>query len=257
MKVLEIRNVWFYYEDEPVLKDISLEVEEGELIAILGPNGAGKTTLLKIILGILKPQQGEIKIFRKKIEELGDERRKIGYVPQNLVPNRKMPIKVSSVVLMGLYRGILKFPGEEDRKALKEALEIVEMDHMADRQFNQLSGGQRQRVLIARALVSKPKLLILDEPETGLDPSFHEGFFNLLARIRKVFSTTVLIVTHDVTAVSAVVDKIACVNRELITHGRPEEVLTGENLECLYGKGAAFFGHGPAPHIVVGKHHHD
>ena len=121
--------------------------------------------------------------------------------------------------------------------------------------FNHLSGGQRQRVLIARALVSKPKLLILDEPETGLDLSFHEGFFKMLDKIRTTYGSTVLIVTHDVTAVSQVVDKIACVNRELIAHGRPEDVLTGQNLECLYGKGAAFFGHSPTPHIVVKKHH--
>lgn len=254
MKVLELKKVWFYYEEDLVLEDINFEVEEGSLVAILGPNGAGKTTLLKIILGLLKPQRGSVKLFGKPSWELGKERRLIGYVPQNLSPNRRMPIKVRTVVLMGRYKGVLRLFRSEDIIAVREALKIVEMEHMEDGLFNSLSGGQRQRVLIARALVSRPRLLILDEPETGLDPSFHEGFFKMLEKIREKYGTTILIVSHDVMAVSQVVNKIACVNRKLIAHGRPEEVLSPTNLECLYGKGAAFFGHGPAPHLIVEKH---
>ena len=254
MKILELKNVWFNYEQEPVLENINFDVEEGTLVAILGPNGAGKTTLLKIILGLLRPQRGTVILFGKPSWELGKERRLIGYVPQNLSPNRRMPIKVRSVVLMGRYRGILRSFTGEDLKAVSDALTTVEMDHLENRLFNTLSGGQRQRVLIARALASRPRLLILDEPETGLDPSFHEGFFRMLEKIREKYGTTILIVTHDVMAVSQVVNKIACVNRKLVAHGRPEEVLSSASLECLYGKGAAFFGHGPTPHLIVEKH---
>jgi len=254
MNVLQIKGLWFSYDAEEVLEDINFEVEEGSLIAILGPNGAGKTTLLKIILGLLRPQRGEVRVFGKPPWELREERRLIGYVPQNLSPNRKMPIKVKSIVMMGKYKGLLKLSGLKDRRIVMETLKLVGMEGTEERLFNHLSGGQRQRVLIARALASGPKLLILDEPETGLDPSFHEGFYRMLTRIRKKLGTTIIIVSHDVMAVSQVVTKIACINRRLFAHGRPEEVLSGENLKCLYGKGAAYFGHGPAPHIVVKEH---
>ncbi len=251
MKALEVRKVWFTYQSEPVLKNINFSVEEGELVAILGPNGAGKTTLLKIILGLLKPQKGEVRIFGLPPEKA---RGIVGYVPQNLSPNRRMPITAEAVVLMGAYRGFLKPLGKEIRRAVEEVLQQVGMIAFRKRLFGELSGGQRQRVLIARALVRRPKLLILDEPETGLDPSFQEGFYKLLLRVKQAYGTTILIVTHDVMAVSQRVSSIACLNRELVAHGRPQEVLTGENLKCLYGEAAAYFGHGPAPHMVVEEH---
>ncbi len=251
MKALEIKGVWFSYEANVVLKDINFSVEEGELVAILGPNGAGKTTLLKIILGLLKPHRGEVRIFGLPPEKA---RGIVGYVPQNLSPNRRMPITAETVVLMGAYRGFLKPTGKQTRDEVEEVLKQVGMLSFKNRLFGELSGGQRQRILIARALVRKPKLLILDEPETGLDPSFQEGFYRLILRIKETFGTTVLTVTHDVMAVSQRVSSIACLNRELIAHGRPQEVLTAQNLKCLYGEAAAYFGHGPAPHLVVEEH---
>jgi len=251
VKALEVRDLWFSYGGEDVLQGVNLSVEEGEMVAILGPNGAGKTTLLKIILGLLKPRRGEVRIFGLPPEKA---RGLIGYVPQNLQPNRRMPITAFSVVMMGLYRGMLKWPREQDRREAEKALEEVGISPLKKRLFGQLSGGQRQRVLIARALVRKPKLLILDEPETGLDPSFQEGFYKLLQRIREKYRTTIITVTHDVMAVSQMVSSIACLNRALVAHGRPQEVLTGENLRCLYGEAAAYFGHGPAPHLIVEEH---
>ena len=251
MKALEVKNLWFSYNGEVILENINLTIKEGEVVAILGPNGAGKTTLLKTVLGLLKPEKGDVKIFG-----LPPARAKhlVGYVPQNLSPNRKMPIKAESVVKMGLYRGILKWPTKEDLKRVEETLAQVDALDFRHKIFGHLSGGQRQRILIARALVRRPKLLILDEPETGLDPSFQEGFYKLLLKIREKYGTTIITVTHDVMAVSQMVNSIACLNRTVVVHGRPHEVLSSENLKCLYGEAAAFFGHGPAPHLVVEKH---
>ncbi len=251
MKALEVKDLWFSYGGEDVLKGVNFSAEAGETVAILGPNGAGKTTLLKLILGLLKPRRGEVRIFGLPPEKA---RGYIGYVPQNLQPNRRMPITAFSVVMMGLYEGILKWPGKPQRMEAERVLEEVGILSLKKRLFGELSGGQRQRVLIARALVRKPKLLILDEPETGLDPSFQEGFYKLLLKIREKYGTTIITVTHDVMAVSQVVSSIACLNRTVVVHGRPQEVLTGENLKCLYGEAAAYFGHGPAPHLIVEKH---
>ncbi len=251
MKALEVKDLWFSYGDEDVLKGVNFSVDEGEMVAILGPNGAGKTTLLKLILGLLKPRRGEVRIFGLTPERA---RGLIGYVPQNLQPNRRMPITAFSVVMMGLYEGMLKWPGKTQRMEAEKVLEEVGISSLKKKLFGELSGGQRQRVLIARALVRKPKLLILDEPETGLDPSFQEGFYKLLQKIREKYGTTIITVTHDVMAVSQVVSSIACLNRTMVVHGRPHEVLTGENLKCLYGEAAAYFGHGPAPHLIVEQH---
>ncbi len=253
MKALELKGVWFSYGTNPVLKNINFQVKEGEVVAILGPNGAGKTTLLKIILGLLKPQKGEVRVFGMSPQRA---RGIIGYVPQNLSPNRRMPITAEAVVLMGAYPGFLKPRPKNTKQEMIQVMEQVGMLSHRKKLFRELSGGQRQRILIARALIRKPKILILDEPETGLDPSFQEGFYNLLNKINKIYGTTIITVTHDVMAVSQRVSSIACLNRELVVHGRPQEVLTTENLRCLYGEAAAFFGHGPAPHLVVEEHSH-
>jgi zinc transport system ATP-binding protein len=156
---------------------------------------------------------------------------------------------------MGRYGtlGLGRRPRGEDRRAALEALELVGIRDLAGKLIGELSGGQRQRAFVARALAAKPKLLLLDEPTTGVDPAASESFYELLRKIQET-GVTVLMVTHDVGVVSRYVDKVACINRRLVVHGRPEEVVTSEALAEMYGCAALFFHHGRIPHMVVRPH---
>lgn len=256
---IEVKGVSFSYTPgKPVLENVDLVVKKGDFVALLGPNGAGKTTLLKLILGLLPLRKGEIKIFGKPVKEIDSIRSWIGYVPQSLTQNRRIPLTVEDVVMLGRfpYMKGLKFPSRQDKKKVQEVLELVGMSQMSKRLFSRLSGGQMQRVLIAKALVTEPRLLILDEPDTGLDPVMSEGFYKFLNRLHSELSLTILLVSHDVMAVSEIVKSVVCINRRIVAHGRPESVFTSPNLECLYGKQALLFGHGVVPHLVVDKKEH-
>ena len=258
-EVVRLEGVSFEYSPgRPVLEDVNLKLHEGDFLAIMGPNGAGKTTLLKIILGLLRPTRGQVWVFGKPWEEIGSVRHLIGYVPQSLSQNRRMPLTVFDVVMMGRYGklGPVKRPSARDRKKVEEVLELVGMKEYKDRLFSQLSGGQMQRVLIAKALAGEPRLLVLDEPDTGLDVAVSEGFYRFLNTLHRDLSLTILLVSHDVMAVSEIVAKVVCINRRIVAHGRPEEVFTSASLECLYGKQALLFGHGPVPHLVVSRKEH-
>jgi zinc transport system ATP-binding protein len=254
-KIIEVKNLEVKYGKEIVLSNINLDIMENEFTAILGPNGAGKTTLLKAITGILKPTKGEIKILGKPVESIGNLSKFIGYVPQYIKENTNIPITVLNAIKMGRYPhlGILKYLREKDKKIIDEIIDFLNIMDFKEKLFSELSGGQKQRVLIARALVNEPKLLILDEPTSGLDVNTSEGLYSQLDKLHKKYNITILLVTHDVMAVSEIVSNIACLNRNLIVHGKPENVLTEENLKCLYGKHFMLFGHGDIPHIVVKK----
>jgi len=231
--VVDIRDLTFAYNGQAVLSGISLAVAPGERLAVLGPNGGGKTTLLKLVLGILRPTAGTIRIFG---DEPGRHSARIGYVPQRLdgVAERKdLPIRVREVVLMGLLapgRRGFRYAREEIRRA-GAALERVEMLALADRRFCDLSGGQKQRTLIARALVSDPGLLILDEPTANIDPQGKFCLYEVLARIGE--GVTSLVVSHDMSILAAGVTAVACVN------GRgayaPEPKLNQDMVDLLYG----------------------
>lgn len=254
---IELEHVYVAYGQQLALEDIDLQVRRGEFVGVLGPNGSGKSTLLKVILGLVKPLKGTVKLFGKPREELGELGRRIGYVPQVVDIDQRFPVPVWDVVMMGRYGqiGLFRQPGPKDREAARRAMERVGIQDLAQRQIGQLSGGQRQRVLVARALAMEPELLLLDEPTTGIDIATQEGFYELLADLHKSLQLTILMVSHDVGVVSQYVDQVACLNRRLIVHGRPEEVDGQALLGCLYGKEAMFFGHGEVPHIVVEKWH--
>ncbi len=255
-KIIEIKNLEVKYGKEIVLSDINLDIKENEFTAILGPNGAGKTTLLKVITGIIKPTKGSVKILGKPVERIGRNLSKfIGYVPQYIKENTNIPITVLNAIKMGRYPhlGVLKYLKKNDKKIIDDIIGFLNIDNFKHKLFSELSGGQKQRVLIARALVNEPKLLILDEPTSGLDVNTSEGLYSQLDKLHKKLKITILLVTHDVMAVSEIVSNIACLNRNLIVHGKPETVLTEENLKCLYGKHFMLFGHGDIPHIVVKK----
>jgi zinc transport system ATP-binding protein len=253
--MIELENVTVRYHELVALEDVSLKVAPGDFLALIGPNGSGKTTLIKTILGLVVPIAGTVQLFGKSPQQLDGEWRRVGYVPQIAQIDPRFPIRVFDVVLMGRYGqlGLIRRPGRRDREAAWRALDRVGMSDLAQRPIGRLSGGQRQRVLIARALATEPELLLLDEPTTGVDVGTTEGLFDLLDTLHRQ-GITILVASHDVGVIAQHVDQVACVNRRLVAHGRPEEVLGGEVLECMYGPQAAFVGHGDFPHMVVQRH---
>lgn len=248
-KVIELEDVWVRYGNQIILEAVDLELKEPNgLLGIIGPNGGGKTTFLKVLLGLLKPYRGNVKLFGKSPEKSRDL---VGYVPQYRGFDFDFPISVWEVVLTGRmsHTGFLKKYGEEDKKAAEEALKTVEMFQYKDRQIGQLSGGQRQRVFIARALATNPKLLLLDEPNSGLDPHMQDELYRLLNRLKKEMA--IIMVTHDLSAVSVYVDRIACLNRTLHYHNSKE--IPAEDLEATYQCPVELIAHG-VPHRVLEIH---
>lgn len=253
--VVELKHVSVYRNGIPIVDDVSMTVNKGDFVALIGPNGAGKTTLLKVILGLIEPDSGEVFVFGTAPRELGSKRVKIGYVPQTADIDIRFPISVFETVLMGTYGhlGIGKRPGRNQRETVREALERVGVADLADRPIGRLSAGQRQRVFIARALVCEPELLLLDEPTTGVDAATTTSFYTLLRRLKEA-GMTIILVSHDIGVVASYVDRVACVNRSLIAHCRPDEVECTEALRAMYGCDVAYLHHGEAPHIVVEEH---
>ncbi|MBT8764491.1 ABC transporter ATP-binding protein [Desulfohalobiaceae bacterium Ax17] len=227
--VIELRNVSLAYGDHLILEDVDLRVEHGEFVAILGPNGGGKTTLLKIILGLLKPDKGQVLVFG---QEPHKSYKRIGYVPQHRPDRDLFPITVLGVVLMGLGSRRLGFTfGRKEKKQAYLALEKVGMHKLAHSRINELSGGQKQRVLVARALVSEPELLIFDEPTASIDPQGKQCIYEFLANLGE--EVTVLVVTHDLIVASSQISRIAVVNKRIIMG--QDRNLTREMLDLLYG----------------------
>ncbi|MCL5036751.1 MAG: metal ABC transporter ATP-binding protein [Chloroflexi bacterium] len=244
--IVSLKNVRVYFEDVLILEDITLSIFRNEFLAVVGPNGAGKTTLLKVMLGLIKPDTGEVRVFETTPEE---GRKYIGYVPQLTSFDPEFPINVFDVVLMGRYRGLFKKYSAQDRKAAESALETVGMLEYGDRQISKLSGGQQQRVLIARALTREPRLLLLDEPTAGIDIKMEQSFYEMLSELKK--KMTIVLVTHDTGVISTYVDNVACLNRRLYYHDSKEGSL--EKMEELYQCPVELVAHGH-PHRVLRTH---
>jgi zinc transport system ATP-binding protein len=227
--IIQIKNVWFSYNAKTVLQDVSLDIQPGDFIAMIGPNGGGKTTLLKLMLGLLRPDQGSIKVLGGPTEKASHH---IGYVPQDVHINRSFPITAIDVVLMGKLRPDRRwrFSSAQDRREALDALERMEIAACANSKIDALSGGQRQRVFIARALVAQPKILLLDEPTASIDARGQAEFYRLLKALNK--DITILVVSHDLVAISTHVKSVACVNKSLHYHNQAE--ITGEMLEEMY-----------------------
>jgi len=222
--VLQLEKVSFSYGNSDAVKNISLIVEEGDFVGLIGPNGSGKTTLLKIILGILTPQKGSVYLFEKNLKEFS-EWCKIGYVPQKATNiDKNFPATVYEVVSMGLLP-VLKFPKiitKDDDNKIKNALSVVKMDEYSQNRITELSGGQQQRVLIAKALVTAPKILILDEPTTGVDQENQKAFYDLLGKLNNK-GMTIILVSHDIGRITQYVTKIASINQKLEFYGSHKE----------------------------------
>lgn len=214
--IVEIVDLSFSYSGQEVLSAVNFAVYSGDFVAIIGPNGGGKTTLMKLVLGLLQPTGGTIRVGGKVPGRGGAV---IGYVPQTINHNHNFPASALDVVLMGRHSPEKRwnlFYGRDDRVAALRALERMEMDTYAERKITDLSGGQRQRVLIARALVTEPDLLVLDEPTASIDTKGQTVFFNLLKTLNK--DLTILVVSHDLLVVSSYAKSIACVNKRLHYH---------------------------------------
>jgi len=229
MAIIDIKNLDFTYNGETVLQDINLSIRDGDFVAIIGPNGGGKTTLLKLVLGLLTPVRGTIRVDGKSPEKASPC---IGYVPQDVHVNRSFPITSVDVVLMGSRNPNkhLSRQSAANRRDAMTALERMEMAALADKKIGELSGGQRQRVFIARALVTKPKLLLLDEPTASIDTKGQADFYRLLNELNE--DITVIVVSHDLLVISRYIRSVACVNKRLHYHDQAE--ITGEMLETLF-----------------------
>ena len=246
--VIVLKDVWVHYGGINVLEGVNLTVSQHDFLGIIGPNGGGKSTLLKVILGLIKPSKGTIRV-------LGDtpknSRKYMGYVPQYSLFDPNFPMSVWDVVLMGRlsHVGLFKKYSKDDKKMALDALTTADMLEYKNHQIGRLSGGQRQRVFIARALASNPELLLLDEPTSGIDTIMREEFYELLEKLKA--KMTIIMVSHDISAVSVHVDKIACLNHKLFYHNSKE--ITAEDLDAAYQCPVELIAHG-VPHRVLKDH---
>lgn len=245
---VELDGVWFSYGRVPVLEAVDLEVERGAFLGVIGPNGAGKTTLLKLVLGLLEPDRGRVRVLGRSPSEA---RGRVGYVPQFARFDPDFPIRVPDLVLMGRLGRARAFRGygEADRRSARRAMERMEIADLADRQIRELSGGQLQRALVARALAMEPDLLLLDEPAASVDTRVGQSLYGLLERLSG--EITVILVSHDIGVISREVESVACLNRRLFYHG--DEELTPEMLEATYGAEVDLVAHGH-PHRLLERH---
>ena len=240
---IRMRGVSFGYEREPVLENVTLDVEQGTFASIVGPNGGGKSTLLKLWLGLLGPRRGSIEVLGRSPVAA---RQQIGYLPQHVEFDSRFPVTVKDVVLTGRLRHMHPLGPfrREDQSRAEQALESVRMHDLARRPFSELSGGQRQRALIARALAGDPRILLLDEPAASLDPALQDALYDLLDDLTP--RLTVIVVSHDVGFVSRHVDHAICVNRRVALH--ETSAISGDLAKILFttpGARLVHHDHGP------------
>ena len=225
---IELEGVDFSYDGKPVLRDVSLRVCAGESLGVVGPNGGGKSTLLRLILGLLKPERGRVRLFGDVPEA---KRMLVGYMPQKVALPRNFPATVEDAVRSGRIGCDAPGSARTERAIVRESLELAGFAQGAQRRLSQLSGGELQRVLLARALACRPRLLLLDEPITHIEPGAGAQFFKLLECCS--WLSVIVVVSHDISFISEHFRKVACVNRELVCHDT--SALEGRIMEQLYG----------------------
>jgi zinc transport system ATP-binding protein len=253
LPVINIKNVGYRYDRDDVLENINISIPKGSFLGIVGPNGSGKSTLLKLVLGLLKLKQGNIELFGVPVTKFKEWDR-IGYVSQKANSfNTGFPATVSEVVASGLTSkiGLFRRIGVQHRQEIIKAIDSVGMGEFAKRNIGELSGGQQQRVFIARALVSKPDVLILDEPTVGVDSKNVQTFYEMLDYLNKELGITLLLVTHDIGTISNKVTHVACLNKNLHFHGNTEEFehLKEHDMSAIYGHDVHLLSH-------EHEHHH-
>ena len=235
--IFDVKNLSFIVRGQNILSDISLEIFNAEYIAIIGPNGGGKTTLIRMLLGLDKPTTGEIKLFGKKLSDF-KEWHKIGFVPQRAsLVDQNFPATALDIVKMGRVskRGVFSKETQEDRDAVKDAMFKMDILNLKDKMVGTLSGGQRQRVMIARALASKPEILILDEPNTGVDMVSQKNFYTLLSKLNKEEKITIVFITHDIGVIADDIGRLFTINQKAIICNDPKKAMSCEDMSKLYG----------------------
>ncbi len=233
-----VKNLSHSFGNQPVLRDLSFRVQQGDVFIIIGPNGSGKTTLIKLIVGVLKIQRGQVDIFQNPLRNYSQKSlaRAIAYVPQGL--SLGFPFKVEETVLMGRapHQNILGLASEDDTDIADQAMKFTEIAHLAHRKMDQLSGGEQQRVFIARALCQEPDIIFLDEPTASLDLAHQVRIMDLMERLKLKKGVTVVMVSHDVNLAGMYADRLLLLNGGKVESiGRPDSVLTYQQLEKTYG----------------------
>jgi ABC-type Mn2+/Zn2+ transport system ATPase subunit len=253
--LLELKNVTFGYGSIPVLEDINLHLHRGQFAALVGPSGAGKTTLLKLILGTLQPTHGGIYLHGELLQNGHAPR--VGYVPQLETVDWNFPVTVEQAVWMGQIGNKNAWPWmtRDERHQIRAMLERLGIAGLAQRHIRDLSGGQQQRVFLARALIAKPDLLVLDEPTVGLDIQTAEMILVLLAELNRQ-GVTLLMTTHDLNAAAAHLPWVICLNQKVVAQGPPEEVFTEVILSETYRGDMLVFRHNGMMFIQQKPHEH-
>ncbi len=247
-KILELDSLAAGYNGKVVIRDVDMEVYDDDFIGVIGPNGGGKTTLLKVILGILKPLAGKVRYY--SLQDKGNMKR-IGYLPQLNMIDRKFPISAMEVVLSGLMpkKGLLKKYSRKDKQMASQMMDQMGISHLKHKAIGELSGGQMQRVYLCRAIISSPKLLILDEPNTFVDNKFEGELYEHLRELNKQMA--IILVSHDIGTITPYVKTIACVNLEF--HYHRSNVISEKQL-AAYNCPIQLITHGDLPHTVLKKH---
>lgn len=248
-RIISVRDLGVRYDSNIALEHVNLDIYADDFLGVIGPNGGGKSTLVKAIMGII-PHSGHIE-YSEVLMRGGKPH--IGYMPQISSFDKAFPISVIEVVMSGLQRerGLLCRYGKEERRRALEALELASLSELENRAIGELSGGQLQRVMLCRAIVSEPRLLVLDEPTNFVDNRFENELYNLLHHLSEKMA--IVMVSHDVGTISSVVRNIVCVNRHV--HRHDSNVITQEQLHN-YNCPIQIITHGDVPHTVLGEHHH-
>lgn len=231
---ISVERLSVTYDSEPVFEGVSFEIPKGHIAAVLGPNGSGKTTLIRTILGLVKKDSGDVRIFGKHLHE---NRGRIAYVPQKFEFDKQFPMTVHEFMNLVRHKG-------SDQNLIKEKIKEVGLtNNILNKRIGALSGGQLQRVLIAQAILNNPDILILDEPSTGIDVVGEIAFVKILKHLKKQHGTTILLVSHDIAMVLKLVDTVICINKKLICAGPPKSALTERKLTDLYGGDTHLYEH--------------
>ncbi|WP_321519594.1 metal ABC transporter ATP-binding protein [uncultured Bacteroides sp.] len=251
-RIIEINHLSAGYDGNIVLRDVNLSVYKHDFLGVIGPNGGGKTTLIKLILGLLKPNSGEIRFYSegKPVDNIS-----MGYLPQYNAIDKKFPISVYDVVLSGLSRkkSFIKSFSDEHHAQVADIISRMGLQGLEKKAIGQLSGGQLQRALLGRAIVSNPEVVILDEPNTYIDQRFESRLYEILSEINK--ERAIILVSHDIGTVVSNVKSIACVNETLDYH--PDSEVSAEWLEAKFECPIELLGHGELPHRIIRNHHHE
>lgn len=248
IEIVSTEKLFFQYNSAEVLTDISFGLDAGGYLGLVGPNGSGKTTLIKILLGLHRPAKGTARLFGCDPPAF-EGRQKIGYLPQKIVSfNPHFPATAREVVALGLLsrKKLSTRSGKTDNLAIDRALGLMDVAHIKNKLIGELSGGQQQRVLIARALVSEPELLVLDEPTTALDPETRENFFSLLKELNEQRNVTIIIITHDMGTIGKYASKLLYLDKRVIFYGSFEAF-------CISSEMANYFGE-YSQHVICHRH---